>query len=131
MAEPQGAERRLKPRYALQLTGSAQVLYRRAPAAPDAAPDGRFKVETINISAGGFMLTFDAPVSDGDVLRLVFPVPGGERELRAEGQIQWLRKNATDLLGRYCAGVAFKNTPETDVDALVSYAAEQNPDPVP
>ncbi len=117
------------------MVGSADVLYRRAPAAardvPPPLTPGRFKVETINISEGGFMLTFDAELSDGDVLRMVFPVPDADRELRAEGQIQWLRRNATSLMGRWCAGIAFKNTPEADVNALVAYGAEHNPNPVP
>lgn len=129
-----GAERRQKPRYALHLTGTGEVLYRRMPSAPGGAPapiaPGRFKVETVNVSEGGFMLTFDTDISDGDSLRLFFPLPETDREVRFEGNIQWLRRNAANLMGRYCAGVAFKNTPGEVVQALVDYAAQRNSEPL-
>lgn len=128
-----GAERRLKPRYALHLTGQAEVLYRRLPpptAGPSPVAPGRFKVESVNVSSGGFMLTFDTDISDGDSLRLFFPLPDTDQDVRFEGNIQWLRRNASNLMGRYCAGVAFKNTSPEVVDTLVAYAARHNPEPL-
>lgn len=128
-----GSDRRLKPRYALHLVGQAEVLYRRAPAlgtGPAPLAPGRFRVESVNVSEGGFMLTFDTDISDGDSLRLFFPLPDTDQDVRFEGNIQWLRRNASNLMGRYCAGVAFKNTSREVVETLVAYAARHNPEPL-
>jgi hypothetical protein len=130
---PSYAERRLDARYALVLAGTAEPLYRRsmerAREDPSLRGQDRFRVEIVNLSRGGFMLAFDAEVSDGDVLRLAFRHPESHAELGYEVQIQWMRKNTTGLMGRFCAGVAFRDRAAVDVDALVVYAQRMNPTP--
>ncbi len=122
-----GAERRTAVRYSLHLVGSARALYRRGiPQRPgDREPQNPagIKIETVNVSTGGLMITFDAELSSGDVLQVFLPHPEAAKELTAEGQIQWMHKNTTGLLGRYCGGISFRNTPERTVRALVDYAA--------
>ena len=130
---PSYAERRQDARYSLVLAGTAKPLYRRslerAHEDPSLRGQDRFRVEIVNVSRGGFMLAFDAEVSDGDVLRLIFRHPESNAELVYEVQIQWMRKNTTGLMGRFCAGVAFRDRTATAVDALVGYARRLNPDP--
>ena len=110
------AERRIQPRYALHLTGSAETLYRRnldvATGEVKSGASSRFKIETVNISTGGVMITFDMEISPSDVLKMYFSHPETRTELAIEAQIQWMRKNASNLMGRYCAGVSFKRDPD-------------------
>ena len=125
------AEKRTQPRYALNLTGSAEVLYRRAPASdtPAAGPGatGRFKVETVNISAGGFMLSFDTELTAGDILMLYFDNPETRTDMEVEAQIQWMRKNAASIMGRFVAGVSVRRPDDKGIEELVAYASRQNP----
>ena len=127
-------ERRQHARYALHLVGAAEVLYRRDPGAPPGDPKaGRrspFKVESVNISTGGCMLTFDTEVSAGDVIRIYFTHPETKSEIEIEAQIQWMRRNATSLMGRYVAGVSFKNIHEEALSGLLDYAVSTSPTPI-
>jgi hypothetical protein len=133
-AESTNAERRADARYELHVTGTAEPLYRRSRenAFQDPALHGqdRFKVETVNISRGGFMIAFDSEVSDGDVLRLTFRHPEGGTDLRFEGQIQWMRHSAMSSLGRFFAGVAFRDRTGEAIESLVSYAKKTSPTPL-
>ena len=122
-------ERRTARRYALHLKGTGKVLYRRdIPQRPGTTPidPSNFRVETVNVSTGGFLLAFDAELSSGDCLRMTFLHPETSQELVAEAQIQWMQKNKTGLLGRYCAGVSFRNTPNEVVQSLLYYAVMQS-----
>lgn len=125
------AEKRLQPRYTLHLTGSAEVLYRRTPGAgagtPEDALGGRFKVETVNVSLGGFMLSFDTEISATDILMLYFNHPETRAEIRIETQIQWMKRNTANIMGRYVAGVASRQHDDPGVVGLVEYALKQDP----
>jgi c-di-GMP-binding flagellar brake protein YcgR len=120
------AERRTTVRHSLHIIGTAHVLYRRGiaqrPGDREPVDHKTIRVETVNISGGGLMLTFDAEISSGDVLQMTFNHPETKKELFLEGQIQWMHRNTTNLLGRYCAGVSFRNTPEDNIRSLVDYA---------
>ncbi len=128
-------ERRTDARFSLHIVGTAEALYRRALEATykDASLRGqdRFKAETINVSRGGLMLGFDPDMSIGDVLKVHLRHPKTKDEMSFEVQIQWLRKNAITLMGKYCAGVAFKNRDEAVVESLMTYAASVHAPPVP
>ena len=123
-----GAERRTAVRYSLHLIGSGRALYRRGvpgrPGDPEPAGHTALKIETVNVSTGGLMIAFDAEFSSGDVLQIHLPNPEISEELTVEGQIQWMHKNTTNLLGRYCAGISFRNTPERTIRSLVDYAVQ-------
>ncbi|MEK7474972.1 MAG: PilZ domain-containing protein [Candidatus Coatesbacteria bacterium] len=116
------------------MIGTAEPLYRRSreQASGDPALRGqdRFRIETLNISRGGFLIAFDSEVSDGDVLRLAFRHPETQAELRFEGQIQWMRHNAMENLGRFLAGVAFRDRTGEDIESLVGYAKKTSPTPL-
>ena len=128
-------DRRTDARFSLHIIGTAEALYRRALAAAyqDASLKGqeRFKTETINVSNGGMMLAFDPDMNIGDVLRVMLRHPKTKDELAFEVQIQWLRKNAITLMGKYCAGVSFKNRDEALIESLMSYAASVHAPPAP
>ncbi len=126
MPEPTGEERRTAIRLPVHLVGTGEALYRRGIEPRAGSADGvnssAFKVETVNVSVGGLMLTFDVEISNGDVLKMTFIHPETSEELVAEGQIQWMHRNTTDLMGRYCAGVSFRNTPDSIVSSMMDYA---------
>ncbi len=124
------SERRTDARFSLHIVGTAEALYRRAPASTPRGP-GHFKAETINVSRGGMMLGFDPDMSLGDVLRLHLRHPRTKDEMSFEVQIQWLRKNAITLMGKYSAGVIFKNRDEAAIAALMAHAAAVHAPPVP
>lgn len=128
-------ERRTTERFSLHLTGTGETLYRRTleTAYQDASLRGqeRFKTETINVSRGGMMISFDPDMSIGDVLRVTLRHPGTKDELAFELQIQWLRRNAAALMGKYCAGVSFKNPGDAVIETLMAYAASVNAPPAP
>ena len=118
-------DRRTDARFSLHAVGTAEALYRRSVATDPAGKTlERFKTETINVSRGGMMVAFDPDMSLGDVLRVMLRHPKTKDELVFEVQIQWLRKNAVALMGRYCAGVLFKNRDEAVIESLMAYAAE-------
>lgn len=125
----QQANRRLQQRYALHLTGSAETLYRRnldsATGELKAGASSRFRIETVNISTGGLMLTFDLEISPADVLKMYFSHPETKAELAIEAQIQWMHKNATNLMGRFCVGLSFKHHPDEGAESLMTYAMRQ------
>ena len=127
------AERRVYPRYSVHLTGECEALFRRAPGAASDSPTGggnpRYPLSVVNISLGGAMLTFDADFDANDTLRLHFMHPVTGRELSFEGHLVYVRKNATKLLGKYCAGMSFKQMMEKDPDLaeLIEYAATLGP----
>jgi len=133
-AESSYADRRLDARYELHVVGTAEPLYRRSLEKtyqdPSLHGQDRFRVETVNISNGGFMLAFDQEVSDGDVLRLAFRHPETDTELVFEGRIQWMRHAGVASLGRFCAGVAFKDRDEAMIDSLVRFAQRSSPTPL-
>lgn len=126
MTSPQ--DRRTDARFSLHVTGSAVALYRRT---PDAGRQDRFKAETINVSRGGMMVAFDPDLSIGDVIRVALLHPVTRDELLFEVQIQWLRRNATPLMGKYCAGVSFKQPGDAVIDTLMAHAAAVNAPPAP
>ena len=121
-------DRRTDARFSLHAVGTAGALYRRAPLVGAAETPGkaaeRFKTETINVSRVGMMVAFDPDMSIGDVLQITLRHPATKDELVFEVQIQWLRKNAMTLMGRYSAGVLFKNRNEAVIESLMAYAAE-------
>lgn len=132
---PSPSDRRTDARFSLHVVGTAEALYRRAlqDTYQDASLKGqdRFRTETINVSRGGLMVAFDPDMSVGDVLKVVLRHPRTKDELAFEVQIQWLRRNATALMGRYCAGVLFKNRDETVIESLMAYAASVAAPPAP
>jgi hypothetical protein len=123
------AERRVFPRYSLHLKGETEVLYRRAPDALREDPTGggnhRYPIDLVNISMGGAMLTFEADFVADDTLRMFFRHPTTGKELSFEGHLVYVRRNATKLLGKYCAGMAFRNVSEKEGDLaeIIEYAA--------
>jgi hypothetical protein len=128
------AERRIAPRYVLNMKGTAEVLYRRSLATaygdPSLKGSDRFMLETINISEGGLMVSFTPEVSEGDIIRLTFVRPDTRTTIEIEAQIQWMRKNQAPIMGKFLAGLMFRNPPKGMLDDLVAYAVSQNPDPV-
>jgi len=128
------AERRIAPRYVLTMKGTAEVLYRRSLAAvygdPSLKGADRFMVETVNISEGGLMVSFTSEISEGDLVRLTFVRPDTRTTIEMEAQIQWMRKNQAPIMGKFLAGLMFRNPPKGMLDDLVSYAISQNPKPV-
>jgi hypothetical protein len=124
------AEKRVHERFTLKLKGSAEVLYRRrldqAYQDPKLKGSGIFKVESVNVSSGGLMIIFDSEISAGDVLRIFFTHPEDHSEIQLEGQIQWLRRNAMNHMGRYCAGISFRNIPDKAVESLLEHARREN-----
>ena len=78
---------------------------------------------------GGAMLTFDSDFDADDTLRMFFKHPATGRTLSFEGHLVYVRRNATKLLGKYCAGMSFKNVTEKDKDLseLIEYAASLGP----
>ena len=119
------SNRRHDVRYPLTLAGAATALYRRSPDGSPASP--RFTLETINVSRGGMMVAFDQDVSDGDVLVMHFTGPDTGAGLEVEGRIQWLRRNTTGLLGKFFAGVMFRDRDAEAVRRLVDHAAAHAP----
>ena len=129
------AEKRRDARYSLHLVGSAEALYRREIGAggggdQKAQRQNLFKVESVNVSRGGFLLTFDMEISAGDVIRLYFVHPVTKSELEMEGQIQWMRRNATPLMGRYVAGFSFRRIDENALSSLLEHAMANSPTPI-
>jgi len=126
-------EKRLDERFALYLKGSAEVLYRRSMDAVHKDPQPKalkiFKVETVNISESGMMLTFDPELSTGDIIRIYFTDPEAHTELIFEGEIRWMRRNAANLMGRYFAGIAFRNDPGKTARILLEYSRKTPPSP--
>lgn len=116
------------------MKGTAEVLYRRslATAYGDPALKGsdRFMLETVNISEGGLMVSFSAEVSEGDLIRLTFVRPDTRTTIEMEAQIQWLRRNQTAIMGKFLAGLMFRNPPKGMLDEILAFAISQNPDPV-
>lgn len=105
------------------------MLYRRAPDALREDPTGggnhRYPIDLVNISMGGAMLTFEADFVADDTLRMFFRHPTTGKELSFEGHLVYVRRNATKLLGKYCAGMAFRNVSEKEGDLaeIIEYAA--------
>jgi hypothetical protein len=130
-----GAERRLAERYTVNLDGTAENLYRRSPdvAYHDESLRGQehFRVSTVNVSTGGFMLAFDTEASTGDVMRLHFRLPATMNDVVYEVQVQWVKRNAVSLMGKYCAGVSFRIRNEDEIATLVEFARDHSPDPLP
>ena len=128
------ADRRAHPRYILSLEGTAEALYRRtldvAYGDPELKGKSRFKIDVVNISKGGLLLTFDTEISSGDSIQMFFIHPLRKEEIVLEGQVTWMRKNASGIGGRYCGGISFKNTPEEMIDDLVNFAASKHPMPL-
>jgi len=107
------------------------VLFRRA---PDASSEDRtgggnhlYPIDIVNISLGGAMLTFDADFDADDTLRMHFKNPATGRPLEIEGHLVYVRRNATRLMGKYCAGMSFRNSTDKDLAELVEYAAGLGP----
>ena len=125
------AERRVFPRYSLHLTGETEALFRRAPdffsEASKVIKDHRYQVDIVNLSMGGAMITFEADFDEGDTLRMHIAHPVTGKKLVVEGHLAWVRKNATKLMGKYCAGLSFRNTTDTALAELIEYAATQGP----
>jgi len=124
-------ERRAFPRYSLHLTGVAEALFRRQPTALEGEelPDemGKYPIDIVNMSKGGVQLTFNVAFDAHDVLRMNIIHPETDQPIRLEGELMWVRKNATDLMGKFYAGLAFRDTTQEGVDSLVTYASRQGP----
>jgi len=109
------------------------VLFRRAPDSTREDPTGGgnrlYPIDLVNISMGGAMLTFDSDFDANDTLRMHFTHPTTGQKLVFEGHLIYVRKNATTLLGKYCAGMAFRYTGEKDKDLceLIEYASTLGP----
>ncbi len=129
-----GVERRARPRYALHLVGSAEVLYRRDPAPPTEGPapleSGRFRVEALNISTGGFLLVFGTDITYGDILRLRIPLPGSDLDVCAEGRIQWMQRDPSATPAKYLAGLLLQKTDGRAIEVLLDYAIQRHPEPL-
>ncbi len=76
------------------------------------------------------MLAFDPEVSGGDVLRLAFSHPETKEALEIEAQIMWLKRNSMPSLGRFLAGVSFRDRSVGDIGKLVEYAIRMAPEPL-
>lgn len=128
------AERRAYPRYILSLEGNAEALYRRdldvAYQDPELKGMRRFRIDVVNVSKGGFLLTYDTEISSGDSIRMFFIHPARKEEIVLEGQVAWMRKNVSGIGGRYCGGISFRNTSEEAIDDLVGFAASRHPTPL-
>lgn len=127
------AERRVYPRYSVHIPGETEVLFRRAPDADAEDKTGggnrRYTIDIVNISMGGAMLTFDTDFDSNDTLRMHFNHPVTGKKLEIEGRLVYVRKNATKLMGKYCAGMAFRgnSATESDLVELIEYAASMGP----
>lgn len=119
------AERRTDARYALQLIGFAEILYRTLPGGD------RFEVRCLNISRGGLMVTMDPEVRTGDVMRLDLVETAGLSGISFECSIQWMRRNVSGALGRFYAGLAFRQAPAGVVQTLLDHAIKTSPVPEP
>ena len=73
------------------------------------------------------MLTFDTDFDANDTLRMHFTHPKTGKPLEIEGQLVYVRRNATKLMGKYCAGMAFRNASTSDLAELVEYASTLGP----
>lgn len=73
------------------------------------------------------MISFDAEVTASDVLMLYFNNPETRIDIEIETQIQWMRKNAANIMGRFVAGVSARAANDKGIGELVSYASRQSP----
>jgi len=119
------AERRMDARYALHLIGFGEILYRTLPGGD------RFEIRCLNISRGGLMVTMDPEVRTGDVLRLDLVETAGLSRISFECSIQWMRRNVSATLGRFYAGLAFRQAPADMVQTLLDHAIKSSPIPEP
>ena len=125
------AERRIFPRYSLHVGGEAEVLFRRTPVPVEGedqpGSDGRYPIDIVNISQGGAQLTFGAPFDAHDVVRLFLTHPITGNIILLEGELVWVRKNASHLMGRYYAGLSFRDIHNEGLADMVAYAATLGP----
>jgi len=119
------AERRTDARYAIDLIGFGEMLYRNLPGGD------RFEVRCLNISRGGLMVTMDPEVRTGDVLRLELVETAGLSRIAFECSIQWMRRNVSAALGRFYAGLAFRQAPADVVQTLLDHAIKTSPIALP
>lgn len=124
-------ERRSFPRYSLHLAGEAEALFRRPPTHQEGEdeplPDGRYHIDVVNISQGGLQLIFGVAFDAHDVIRMYFTHPSTGARIVTEGELVWVRKNAMKVLGKYYAGLAFRDTHQEGIKSLVDYAATLGP----
>lgn len=119
------SERRADARYALHLIGHGAILYRHLPGGD------RFEVRCLNISRGGLMVTMDPEVRTGDVMRVDLIGPVDHAIISFECSIQWMRRNASGSLGRFYAGLSFRQAPAETVEFLLQHAMQSSPVPEP
>ena len=121
--ESRPAERRQDARYALALTGRGELLYRHLDHGEN------FEVRCLNISRGGIMVTLDPEARTGDVLRVNLLGPDQVTRYEFECTIQWLRRNTAGVLGRFLAGLAFRQAAPELVQQLLDEARRTSPTP--
>ena len=110
-------EKRAGPRWTFELEGAANVTNRRV-------NDGGLgiKVLTVNVGAGGLMLTHDGEVNIGDLLRVTFRAPYGQEPPAVAAQVVWQRRNGMRLLGAFTAGLSFRPASQEDAVRLAALA---------
>ena len=119
------SERRASARYALHLIGTGALLHRNLPGSD------QFEVRCLNISLGGLMVTMDPDVRYGDVIRVVLIQPADFSTITFECTIQWLRRNTGNVMGRYFAGLSFRQASVDTVQILLDHAMKTSPIPEP
>ncbi len=97
-------ERRVHPRYHLDLTGTATVI-----SFPLRRRDGERAFDTVSsdVSVGGMKMRTNEPVRLGDRVRVKLHVPG-HRGIRLDTLVRWVRRNPRSSRTRFTVGVAFQ-----------------------
>jgi len=82
--------------------GRVRVLSRRVEAVPG---EPWFEVFIASGDMLGCELSFELEIKSGDAIELELPPAGNEAPKVVEGRVEWVRKNAMPILGRYSCRV--------------------------
>ena len=79
-----------------------RVITRRVEAVPG---DPWFEVFVASGDVSGCEISSDMEIKAGDMLELAFPAVGPKPASNIQGKVEWVRKNAMPILGRYSCRV--------------------------
>ena len=78
--------------------GRVRVISRRVEAVPG---EPWFEVFIANGDISGCEISYDLEIKTGDAIELALPSVGNDEPRKMEGRVEWVRKNAMPILGRY------------------------------